>query len=176
MIGAQCRLDRVRLGAIDLQRQIGDALEQGHHVHERRLFVDVGKPRVDVEDVRARLFLLDRLAGDVVVVAAAQRFFHRLFARRIDAFADHADGVKHDRAAGGANRGDGLCRTLAANASVGDLAQQLDVFGSGAAAAADDRDAEVDILGAIGGEFFGADRVVAFLVGKPCVGLHDDGL
>ena len=176
VIGAQCRLDRVRLGAIDLQRQIGDALEQGHHVHERRLFVDVGKPRVDVEDVRARLFLLDRLAGDVVVVAAAQRLFHRLFAGRVDAFADHADGVERDRAASGADRGDGLCRTLAANASVGDLAQQLDVFGSGAAAAADDRDAEVDVLGAIGGELFGADRVVALLVGKPCVGLHDDGL
>ena len=62
VIGAQCRLNRVRLGAIDLQRQVGDALKQGHHVHERRLFVDVGKPCVDIEDVRARLFLLNRLA------------------------------------------------------------------------------------------------------------------
>ena len=147
-----------------------------YELGQDRLFVQFGQPRVHVEYVRARVRLFERLLGDVAVIALVKRRLHRLFARRVDAFADDAHAVYFHpfrrRTDGGAafiggRRGFcGICQS----------AQFFDVFGRRAAASADDAHAHAEHFFIHLRKFVRAHAVVGVFVRQPRVRLHDDGL
>ena len=97
-------LERLGVGRVDLQRHVRDALDRLHGRTEDRRFVDARHARIDVEDVRARIGLGDRLAQNVTRVARLVGLFQLLLARRIDALADHQRVVERQLHAAGIGR------------------------------------------------------------------------
>ena len=96
-IRAHGRFDDGGICRVDLQRQRGHARELGAQAQHDRALVDLGKARVDVENLRAGIRLLDGLAHDIVELARAQSLLQALLARGIDALADHAHVARFER-------------------------------------------------------------------------------
>ena len=85
-------LEGGRIGRVDLERQVGDALHGLHRCLEDGRLVESGDADVDVEYVRAGLGLRHSFAQNVRGVSFRERGPEALLACRVDALSDD-DGV-----------------------------------------------------------------------------------
>ena len=69
----QRRLEHVGLRGVYLERHVDDGLQRLYHAHHHFLFVDFGQSDVDVENVRARLYLADCLGEDIIYIVIDKR-------------------------------------------------------------------------------------------------------
>ena len=92
-VGAKSSLHRLGLSAVYLQRRVRERPDEPDQPRQHLALVDAGQPAVDVQNVRTRLHLLERLRGDIVEVGGQKRLLHRLLARGIYAFTHHSDAV-----------------------------------------------------------------------------------
>ena len=172
----QSRLEGVGVGGVQHQGQIGGLLELAHHLGQHGHLVHAGIADVDVQDVRARVLLLDGDVNNIVEVLFLQRLLEALLAGGIDALADdphtgNADGL--GRGADDAVAADFASpRRRAADA----LMQRANVFRIGAAAAAHDGHARLDgFCHGFGEGSRGQVIMTIRRVGQARVGLGDDG-
>ena len=110
----------------------------------------------------------------------AQSRLKTLLSGRVDALADDADAVRRNKPRAGAQRGDVFFLGLTEGAPGDAFADLTDIVGIGAAAAAENGEAEVEILVVGLGEFLGGDVIGQRLGGGVrqtgvCFDDHRDG-
>ena len=173
VVHAQPTLQRVRLGAVQLQGQIHHRLNGLHrHFHHGRL-IHAGQAHVYVQHLGSGVHLLHRLGQDVIHVAVPQCLLEALFSGGVDAFAHNGHVVHlnrlHRRAQPAARRYIAHGRGFASKA----LLQQADKLRRGAAAAAQHGDSQL-LIGLHLAAIFLRRNVVAAAVcpGQAGIGLH----
>ena len=112
VIHPQARLQRVGVRGVELQRDGQGALQRLHHTRQHGDLVHAGVADVYVQNVRARVLLLDAHVQNVVQVVFQQRLLEALFAGGVDALADHAHAVDAQRRDGRAHEAGGVVCAL----------------------------------------------------------------
>ena len=130
-------------------------MDAPHHLAKAALFVYPGHARVHVEYIRARFRLLHGARRDIAHVAFEERFFHRLFARGIYAFADDAHPIERHEAGGTANRGGDSDPPSEGLFPLDELFERGDMLRRRPAAAAQDVHAHIEIFPVQGGKRLG---------------------
>ena len=134
--GTQPRFNRRRIRRVDLQRQIHHRLQGLHHPGHHLRLIDAGKTDIHVQQIHARVLLLDASGDNIIDVILPQGLLEAFLSGGVDALADdphrseggglgggaHAaaalgPGRRHPRAPhGGAQRADKVRRGPAAAA------------------------------------------------------------
>ena len=105
------RFNRRRIGGINLQGQTDRAADGGHHPAHQIDLIDSGQTDVDIQNLCARVRLVNRLRDDIIHILFAERLLKTLLARRIDSLADDAHTLsKRAYLARRANAMDGFSR------------------------------------------------------------------
>ena len=136
VVHTQACLQRLRVGGIQLQRQIHRRLQPLDHPGQHGLFVHAGIAHVHVQDLRARVLLLHRHIHNVVQVVLQQRLLEALLARGVDALADDPHAADSQGGGGCADEAHRVVGTLAGLHVPDCLPQRTDISRVGAAAAA----------------------------------------
>ena len=171
VIDAQRTGQRVPVGRIQLQRQVGDRLEFPHQHFQRGGFVNIRQPGVDVQHFGPGLGLGHRLGAGIGAVALPQRLLEAFFAGGIDALAHHGDAVHLHAAHRSAQAAADHRNFGGGGLASGEFFQAGDKLGVGAAAAAQHGNAGGQVGGHLRRKPGGPDVVAAVGVGQPRVGL-----
>ena len=71
-----------------MQGRVGNALQSGHHIHQRFALVQLGQAYVDVQNMCAGILLADAFVQNIVQIMCAQSLFQAFFAGGVDALAN----------------------------------------------------------------------------------------
>ena len=93
VVNPQARFQHLGAGGVQLQGQLGHALNGGHRTAHHLRLVDLGQAHIHVQNLGARLGLFHRLAQQIVHIPGPQGFLHLLFAGGVDALTDHGAGA-----------------------------------------------------------------------------------
>ena len=132
-----------RIGGVQLQRQIDGGLQCLDHPGQHGCLVHAGIAHIYIQNVRARVHLGDGHIDNIVHVAGKQGLLKALFACGVDALANHPHAVDAHHPGGGAQ----IAARFMAAGRAGEirrgLPQGADVVGACAAAAAQQRCAQL---------------------------------
>ena len=81
-------LKDLRLSGVDLERHVNDGLQGFDYLDHHSFFVDSRRADIDIEDVSARLDLLDRHSENVIHVLFFQCLSESFLACRVDSLTD----------------------------------------------------------------------------------------
>ena len=96
VIHPQGRFDGCRIRRVDLKRQVRDRLHLLDHLRHHRHFIEPGNAYVDVQNLRSRVDLVDRLVEQIIEVPIQQRLLHPFLAGRVEPLPDHRHMIDRD--------------------------------------------------------------------------------
>ena len=159
VVAAQGGLQHLGNVGVQLERQVNHALQFPGDLEHCLALVDARQTDVDIQNIRTGIRLLDALIDDIVQIMGTERSLKALLSGRVDALADDADAICRNKAGAGAQRRD-VFFLGQAECALGDTRADLaDIVGIGAAAAAENGEAEVEILVVGLGKFSGGDVI-----------------
>ena len=96
-VGAERGFENLRLGGIQLERDVGNRLQGADDPNHHILLVNARRADIDIEDLRPGLDLFNGLAEHIIHVAGGESLPETLLSGRVDALADDPRAVNRDR-------------------------------------------------------------------------------
>ena len=147
VVHPQARFQSRRVGGVQLQGDVQGALQLFHHPGQHGHLVHAGIAHVHVQDIRSGVHLLEAHIQDIIQVLLQQGLLEPLFAGGVDALADDPHAVQPQRLRGGANKRHGVIVPLGRRFALQRRRHGPDIGRGRAAAAAEQRDAQVQAGG-----------------------------
>ena len=83
--GPEAGFDGLRIGGINLQGQIGHALDGADHILHQRRFIGAGKSDIDIQNIGAIVSLFNGALHDIVHIMFPESLLETFFSGRINA-------------------------------------------------------------------------------------------